>query len=76
MQEHLTVAMAQGPIYPKRHHDRQDAGDWCVLVHGRRLLTADGLAAKQQKADPQTLAEQWAVRLRQVLPDLTWPDRK
>ena len=76
MQEHLTVAMAQGPIYPKDITVAKMQDDWCVLVHGRRLLTADGLAAKRQQTDPQALAEQWAVRPRQVLPELTRPDRK
>ena len=76
MQERLTVAMAQGPIYPKDITVAKMQDDWCVLVHGRRLLTADGLAAKRQQTDPQALAEQWAVRPRQVLPELTRPDRK
>lgn len=76
VQQRLNVALAQGPITPKDITTGQVKDDWCVLFRGRRLLTADALAAKQQHSDPATLADQWAVRLRQVLPDLTRPQGK
>jgi len=76
VQQRLIVAMAQGPVYAKDITVAKMQDDWCVLIRGQRLFTADGLAAKQQHSAPQTLANEWAVRLRQVLPDLTQPDRK
>lgn len=76
IQQRLIAAMAHGPIYPKDITVAKIQDDWCVLFRGRRLLTADALAAKQQQTDPAALAEKWAVYLRQVLPDLTRPDRK
>ena len=76
VQQRLNAALGQGPIYPKDITVAQMQGDWCVLFRGRRLLTADALAAKRQHSDAATLAGEWAARLRQVLPDLTRPDRK
>jgi len=73
VQQRLNVAFAQGPITPKDITTAKVQDDWCVLFRGRRLLTADALAAKQQHSDPATLAGEWAARLRQVLPDLTRP---
>lgn len=71
VQQRLNAALAQGPITPKDITVAKMQDDWCVLFRGRRLLTADALAAKQQHSDAATLADEWAVRLRQVLPDLT-----
>ena len=76
VQQRLIVAMAQGPVYAKDITVAKMQDDWCVLIRGKRLITADGMAAKRQHSSPQTLANEWAVRLRQVLPDLTRPDRK
>ena len=73
VQQRLNAALGQAPIYPKDITVAKMQDDWCVLFRGRRLLTADALAAKQQHTDPATLADQWAARLRQVLPDLTRP---
>lgn len=71
VQQRLIVAFAQGPVHPQDITVAKMQDDWCVLCRGRRLLTADALAAQQQHSTPAALAEEWAVRLRQVLPDLT-----
>jgi hypothetical protein len=73
VQQRLNAALGQGPIHPRDITVAKVQDDWCVLFRGRRLLTADALAAKQQHSAPATLADQWAARLRQVLPDLTRP---
>jgi hypothetical protein len=71
IQQRLIAAMAQGPIFPKDITVGQVQDDWCVLLRGQRLLTADPMTAKQENASPQALAGQWATHLRSVLPDLT-----
>lgn len=71
VQQRLIPALAQGPVSPKDITVGVVQDDWCVLLRGKRFLTADGAAAKQQHSSPQSLAQHWATHLRQVLPELT-----
>lgn len=71
VQQRLIPALAQGPILPKDITVGMVQGDWCVLFHGKRLLTADPATAHDQHSSPQFLANMWAAHLRQVLPELT-----
>ncbi len=46
VQQRLIVALTQGPIHPQDITVAKVQDDWCVLFRGRRLITADALAAK------------------------------
>lgn len=71
VQQRLIPALAQGPITAKDITVGLVQSDWCVLLRGKRLLTADAAAAQQQHSSPQSLAEHWATHVREVLPELT-----
>lgn len=70
VQQRLIPALAQGPVSAKDITVGMMQDDWCVLLRGKRFLTADPAAAQQQHSSPQSLAEHWATHLREVLPGL------
>jgi hypothetical protein len=73
VQLRLNHTLSVGPVMPQDITVGQVQGDWAVLFKGKRFLTADADTARQDKTPPEALANEWAVRIRQILPDLTRP---
>ena len=73
VQLRLNHALSVGPVKPSDITVGQIQSDWVVLFQGKRFLTADAQSAHLEHSAPQALAERWAARMRQVLPELTRP---
>ncbi len=73
VQLRLNHTLSVGPVKPGDITVGQVQGDWAVLFKGKRFLTADAQTARLEHSAPEALANRWAARMRQVLPDLTRP---
>lgn len=72
-QQRINRLLGQGPIYPSDIVAEPYGGDAVVMVKGQLLFTADQATAALNQSTPLELAQTWADRMRQVLPDLTKP---
>ncbi len=73
VQERVNHALSIGPIHPLDITTGPLNGDWCVLLRGQRFFTVDAETARINHTPAQTLAGQWAARMRSILPALTRP---
>jgi hypothetical protein len=73
VQLRLNHTLSVGPVMPTDFTVGQVQGDWVVLFKGQRFLTADAEAARLNHTTPEALANEWAARMRQIVPDLTRP---
>jgi hypothetical protein len=71
IQERVNRILSSGPVLANDITVGQWQGETAVLVKGRLLFTADWQTARFNRTTPQLLAEQWAERMRGVLPTLT-----
>ena len=71
IQGRLNSLLGEGPILSTDITIQPSGDDALVLVKGHLLFTADAATARFNEATPLDLANQWADRMRMVLPRLT-----
>ncbi|MDR3707600.1 MAG: hypothetical protein P4L33_04825 [Capsulimonadaceae bacterium] len=72
-QDRLNALLGGGPIYPEDISTRPFGDDAIVQVNGQLLFTADPVTAAINSSTPMQLANNWASKMRDILPDLTAP---
>jgi hypothetical protein len=73
IQDRVNHFLGMGPIRPSQITVEPLGNEATVDVKGHLLFTADWATARFNNTTPMALADEWAARMRRVLPDLTKP---
>jgi hypothetical protein len=73
IQTRVNQLLGTGPITPSEIQVQPLGNEATVTVKGQLLFTADWATARFNHTNPMALANEWAVHMRQVLPELTQP---